>query len=61
MSGLLPASYQAMDVDEDPTQATSLAQIFTNPTVCEDIFLEARDVFFGAGATTASEIGRAHV
>ncbi|TBU59248.1 midasin [Dichomitus squalens] len=59
VSGLLPASYQPMDVDEDPTQPTSLARVFANPTVREDIFLEARDIFFGAGATTAS--GRAHL
>ena len=59
VSGLLPASHQSMDIDEGPTQPRSLAEIFPNPTIREDIFLEARDVFFGAGATTAS--GRAHL
>ncbi|RDX53520.1 midasin [Lentinus brumalis] len=59
VTNLLPASHQSMDVDEDHTQATSLAQVITNPTVREDIFLEARDVFFGSGATTAA--GRAHL
>ncbi|KAI1794980.1 midasin [Ganoderma leucocontextum] len=59
VSGLLPGNHQSMDIDEDPTQPTSLAQVFANPTIREDIFLEARDVFFGAGATTVS--GRAHL
>ncbi len=59
VTNLLPASHQSMDVDEDCTQPTSLAQVIANPTVREDIFLEARDVFFGSGATTAA--GRAHL
>ncbi|KAH9891844.1 midasin [Cubamyces lactineus] len=57
---LLPSSYQSMDVDEDPAQPTTdLSRVFPNPTVREDVFLEARDVFFGAGATTTA--GRAHL
>ncbi|KAM5539433.1 hypothetical protein V8D89_006885 [Ganoderma adspersum] len=59
VNGLLPPTHQSMDIDEGPAQPTSLAEIFHNPTVREDIFLEARDVFFGAGATTSS--GRAHL
>ncbi|KAI0328990.1 midasin [Cubamyces sp. BRFM 1775] len=59
VSALLPSSYQSMDIDEDPAQPTDLSQVFPNPTVREDIFLEARDVFFGAGATTTA--GRAHL
>ncbi|KAI0357543.1 midasin [Trametes cingulata] len=59
VSGLLPPSYQSMDVDEDPARPADLTQLFPNPTVREDIFLEARDVFFGAGATTSA--GRAHL
>ncbi|RPD62626.1 midasin [Lentinus tigrinus ALCF2SS1-7] len=59
VTNLLPASHQCMDVDEECTQPTTLSQIYTNPTIREDIFLEARDVFFGSGATTAS--GRAHL
>ncbi|KAL1950443.1 hypothetical protein VTO73DRAFT_5567 [Trametes versicolor] len=59
VSGVLPTSYQQMDVDVDPAHQGDLSQLFPNPTVREDIFLEARDVFFGAGATTAA--GRAHL
>jgi midasin len=35
-----------------------LSNIFPNPSLREEIFLEARDVFFGAGTLTAS--ARAH-
>ncbi|KAI0631943.1 midasin [Trametes polyzona] len=59
VSSLLPNSFQPMDVDQDPAQPVDLSQMFPNPTVREDIFLEARDVFFGAGATTTA--GRAHL
>ncbi|KAI0647852.1 midasin [Trametes meyenii] len=59
VTSLLPSDYHLMDVDEDSAQTVDLAQMFTNPTVREDIFLEARDVFFGAGATTTA--GRAHL
>ncbi|KAI0715617.1 P-loop containing nucleoside triphosphate hydrolase protein [Cerioporus squamosus] len=51
--------FWSMDIDEDHTQFISLSQVYTNPTVREDIFLEARDVFFGSGAITAA--GRAHL
>ncbi|KAI0769070.1 midasin [Trametes elegans] len=57
--GSLPPAYQYMDVDQDPAQHANLPQIFPNPTVREDMFLEARDVFFGAGASTTA--GRAHL
>ncbi|CDO69902.1 hypothetical protein BN946_scf184884.g61 [Trametes cinnabarina] len=59
ISALLPSTTQSMDIDHDPTQQTDLVQLFPNPTVREDMFLEARDVFFGAGATTTA--GRAHL
>ncbi|KAI9068715.1 midasin [Trametes sanguinea] len=59
VSALLPSSHQSMDIDEDSAQQTDLVHLFPNPTVREDIFLEARDVFFGAGATTTA--GRAHL
>jgi len=36
-----------------------LWQVFTNPTLREEIYLEARDVFFGAGATTTN--AKAHL
>ncbi|KAG6909303.1 hypothetical protein DXG01_001247, partial [Tephrocybe rancida] len=56
---LLPSSYQPMDVDMDDSAAPlPIAAIFPNPTLREDIYLEARDVFFGAGVLTTS--ARAH-
>lgn len=55
VQSLLPSSYQPMDVDVTSEQSTVLlSTIFPNPSMREDIYLEARDVFFGAGATTAS-------
>ncbi|KAI0667730.1 midasin [Trametes maxima] len=59
VNSLLPSNFQSMDIDEDNVRPVDLSQIFTNPTMREDIFLEARDVFFGAGATTTA--GRAHL
>ncbi|EMD40100.1 hypothetical protein CERSUDRAFT_122188 [Gelatoporia subvermispora B] len=59
IDNVLPPSSQHMDVDTDPNQPLSLSIIFPNPSLREDMFLEARDVFFGAGATTAS--ARAHL
>ncbi|KAI0693224.1 midasin [Cytidiella melzeri] len=50
---LLPSSYQPMDVDYHESQPSTLPSLFANPTIREDIFFECRDVFFGAGATTA--------
>ncbi|KAH9936525.1 uncharacterized protein B0H18DRAFT_1206806 [Fomitopsis serialis] len=50
---VIPASQQAMDIDLSERLLT-LPAVFPNPTVREDIYLEARDVFFGAGATTAA-------
>jgi midasin len=57
---LLPTSYQPMDIDElaNSNGYPSLPIIFPNPTLREDMYLEARDVFFGAGAPTAG--ARAH-
>ncbi|KAG1818477.1 uncharacterized protein BJ212DRAFT_1479486 [Suillus subaureus] len=49
---LLPSSH-TVDVEELP-----LSNIFPNPSLREEIFLESRDVFFGAGTLTAS--ARAH-
>ncbi|KAH9924312.1 midasin [Epithele typhae] len=59
VGGLLPSNLQTMDCDEDLSQPLTLDMFITNPTIREDIYLEARDVFFGVGATTAS--GRAHL
>ena len=61
VEGLLPTNFHhaiRMDVNENDgrrqMQALPLSMIFTNPSLKEDIFNEARDVFFGAGALTAS-------
>ncbi|KAF7364926.1 Midasin [Mycena venus] len=54
---LLPSSHDAMDIDQD--DVLPLFSIFPNPTLREDMYIEARDVFFGAGTTTAS--ARAHL
>jgi midasin len=55
---LLPASYHPMDI-EFPVDSYLLPKIFVNPTLREDIYVEARDVFFGAGTSTAAAL--AHV
>lgn len=49
VDAVLPSSYRTMSIDED-TEAIRLSSVFRNPAVCENILLEARDVFFGAGA-----------
>ena len=46
------------DVEVSVNQV-QLWQVFTNPTLREEIYLEARDVFFGAGATTTN--AKAHL
>ena len=55
---LLPNSYRPLNADTSHTQADCvgvLVSVFPNPTLREAMFLEARDVFFGAGSlTTAS-------
>lgn len=52
VASLLPESYMPIDVDTNDTQsAPSLPKILPNLVLREDIYLEARDVFFGAGAT----------
>jgi midasin len=57
---LLPASHQPMDVDpSDSVEPLGLPSIFPNPTLREDMYLEARDVFFGAGVPTVA--ARTHI
>lgn len=51
---LLPTSYQPMDVDLATNAIISLSIVFPNPTLREDIYLQARDVFFGAAALNAA-------
>ncbi|EKM51611.1 uncharacterized protein PHACADRAFT_261856 [Phanerochaete carnosa HHB-10118-sp] len=43
-----------MNVDFASDDSSSLAVIFPNSVVREDIFAECKDVFFGVGATTAA-------
>ncbi|CAL1712480.1 unnamed protein product [Somion occarium] len=59
VENLLPASFQLMDVDLEDEEGLLLTTAFPNTTLREDIYFEARDVFFGAGATTAA--ARAHL
>jgi midasin len=58
VDNLLPSSHQPMNITNGGNDSVSLLFIFPNPTFREDIYLEARDVFFGAGTLTAS--ARAH-
>ncbi|KAJ7600863.1 midasin nuclear AAA ATPase [Mycena floridula] len=54
---ILPASFQPMDVDTD--EPVPLTSLFPHTKVREEIYLNARDVFFGAGTLTSS--ARAHI
>ncbi|GJE88492.1 midasin [Phanerochaete sordida] len=53
---VLPSSFSsmAMDVDSSHDMSSALVALFPNSVIREDIFAECRDVFFGAGATTAA-------
>ena len=56
LEALLPASYPPMGADPLPTQVDHvriLVSVFPNPTLREEMFLHARDIFFGAGSLTA--------
>lgn len=56
---LLSSSHQAMDIEAPQGELIPLWNVFMNPSLREEIYLETRDVFFGAGATTAS--AKAHM
>lgn len=60
VDNLLPPSYEPMsiDIDQELEEQAVLSYAVPNPTLREDIYLEARDVFFGSGYNTAS--ARAH-
>ncbi|KDR82591.1 hypothetical protein GALMADRAFT_206424 [Galerina marginata CBS 339.88] len=58
IDNLLPSSYQPMDISSEDGQHPTFADVFPNPSLREDMYLEARDVFFGAGTLTTSS--RAH-
>ncbi|KAF7308633.1 Midasin [Mycena chlorophos] len=51
LTRLLPESFVSMDVEGEKVV---LSSVFTNPGLREEIYLEARDVFFGSGATTSA-------
>ncbi|KIJ64401.1 hypothetical protein HYDPIDRAFT_132220 [Hydnomerulius pinastri MD-312] len=53
VENLLPASHRSMDVEDPSQNLVLLTSLFPNPTLREEIYLEARDVFFGSGALTA--------
>ncbi|TFY72597.1 hypothetical protein EVG20_g419 [Dentipellis fragilis] len=58
INALLPSSFQPMQIDVDAELEAegphTLPLAFANPTLREEIYLEARDVFFGAGTLTAA-------
>lgn len=60
LESLLPPSHNGMDVDNGESLQPTLASLVTNPMLREDIFLDARDVFFGTGNLTASARGSTH-
>ena len=59
---LLPGSYRPFVADTSYIQEDCigvLVSVFPNPTLREAMFLEARDVFFGAGSLTTASRARA--
>jgi len=57
LNALLPAVYRPMDWSTPHTemgQSVKLLSVFPNPALREEMFLEARDVFFGVGSRTIS-------
>ncbi|PPR00460.1 hypothetical protein CVT24_004521 [Panaeolus cyanescens] len=54
IQGLLGPDFHLMDTSEDEIPGPTLSQIFTNPSLREDMYLEARDVFFGSGGMSSS-------
>lgn len=55
LEALLPASYSSLGADPLRTQVDHvgvLVSVFPNPTLREEMFLHARDIFFGAGSLT---------
>jgi len=61
---LLPTSYLPLDAVTSIPQVDCiglLVSVFPNPTLREEMFLEARDVFFGAGSLTGASRTRSSV
>jgi midasin len=62
LESLLPASYRPLSADLSLPQIGDvgvLVSVFPNPTLREEMFLEARDVFFGAASLTTASRTRA--
>ncbi|KAF9262904.1 P-loop containing nucleoside triphosphate hydrolase protein [Marasmius fiardii PR-910] len=59
VEGLLPSLELAMDVDTPSDLGLPLSSIFPNLYTREEMYLAARDVFFGAGGLTTA--ARAHL
>lgn len=55
---LIPSSYSTTNADSSNQDIISISTLFPNLSFREELFLEARDVFFGAGVLTAP--ARAH-
>ncbi|KAF9220907.1 hypothetical protein BS17DRAFT_290054 [Gyrodon lividus] len=53
VEAVLPVSYRSMNVECSNQNIISFTSLFPNLMFREEIFVEARDVFFGAGALTA--------
>jgi midasin len=54
LAKLLPQPGPHMDVYFEEHQVPKLSSIVSNPTLREEIYLEARDIFFGSGILTAA-------
>ncbi|KAG7088114.1 hypothetical protein E1B28_012139 [Marasmius oreades] len=54
VEGILPASQHAMDVDIPPNLEIPLSAVFPNLSMREEMYLAARDVYFGAGGLTTA-------
>ncbi|KAK1228082.1 AAA ATPase midasin [Marasmius sp. AFHP31] len=59
VEGMLPPSQQAMDVDMITEEGLPLSSVFPNLYTREEMYLAARDVYFGEGALTTA--ARAHL
>ncbi|KAL4081238.1 P-loop containing nucleoside triphosphate hydrolase protein [Scleroderma citrinum] len=53
VEGVIGAYRPSMDVDMDADADVSFSSLFPNSMIREEMYLQARDVFFGAGALTA--------
>ncbi|KAF9046525.1 hypothetical protein BJ165DRAFT_1527609 [Panaeolus papilionaceus] len=54
IQGMLGSDFHPMDISEEDDARPTLLQLFPNPSLREDMYLEARDVFFGSGGMSGS-------